>query len=312
MGRSIFRFRFALSLVAAASFSVPMFAQSPDTFSSARERSHQSAQWDAIAQHLPNPTTAPPQELENQADILRVRRFPEDALDYYKYAMARGGSAASLLNKIGLTELEMRNLQMARSYFVRAVKMDKKNAEGWNNLGAVEFMDGVSGNAVADYKKAVKLNRRDAVFHANLATAYFGQKNYGGARREMAAALKLDPQIFEHAASEGGVAAHIVTSEDRARFSFEMAKLYARSGSEEQMLHALAMASEAGMDVQHEMHKDADLAKFERDPRVVVLVHNAQSLRASRAAAGTNISSAGLVAPLPEDACGQNCADQPR
>jgi hypothetical protein len=64
-----------------------------------------------------------------------------------------------------------------------------------------------------------------------------------------------------------------------------MAKLYAQSGLEEQMLHCLSVASEAGMDVQREMLRDPVLAKYELDPRVVVLVHNADMLRASHAEA---------------------------
>jgi tetratricopeptide (TPR) repeat protein len=250
-----------------------------------RESLHKTEQWQLIEQHLPDPATATAQELEQQADILRARRFPEDARDYYRYALARGGNEPALLNKLGLTELEMRNAQLARAYFQRVVKMSKKNADAWNNLGAVEYMDGNSANALADYKRAVKLNRRQAVFHANLATSYFERRDYPKARQEIDAAMKLDPQIFEHALSNGGVVAHVLSAQDRARFSFEMAKLYAKNGLEDEMLHSLAMASEAGMDVQREMLHDPELAKFEMDPRVVVLVHNAQALRESRAAA---------------------------
>ena len=293
MRHAIFSFGFVLGLVAVVSVPVSLAAQSFISPGSARERTHQSEQWLAIEKHLPDPATASPKELEIQADILRARRFPEDAMDYYRYALARGGNAAALTNKLGLTELEMRNVQLARAYFQRAVKMSKRDPEAWNNLGAVEYVNGSVASAVSNYKKAVKLDRRQAVFHANLATAYFEQKNYAGARREIATALKLDSQIFERTASDGGVAAHVLTSQDRARFSFEMAKLYARSGLEEQMLHSLAMASEAGMDVQHEMHKDVDLAVFEMDPRVVVLVHNAQMLRAGRMGS----TSASSVAP---------------
>jgi tetratricopeptide (TPR) repeat protein len=263
-----------------------------------RERLHQSEQWRTIEKFLPDPATATPQALEQQADILRARRFPEDAMDYYKYALARGGSAPEILNKLGLTELEMRNVQLAKAYFARAVKLNKKDANAWNNLGAVEYMNGVAENAVNDYKKAVKLDRRDAVFHSNLATAYFERKDYAAARREIAAALKLDPQIYEHTASSGGVAAHVLSAEDRARLAFEMAKLYARNNQEDEMLRSLAMASEAGMDVQHEMRRDPVLAKFELDPRLVVLVRNAQALRLGRAASAS--VGAESAPPLPE------------
>ena len=110
----------------------------------------------------------------------------------------------------------------------------------------------------------------------------------------MSAALKIDPHVFDRKEGTGGVAAHVLSSQDRARFSFEMAKLYAQNGLEEQMLHSLSMACEAGMNVQHEMHRDAVLAKYEMDQRVVVLVHNAEELRAGRAATA---SASGLANP---------------
>ncbi|MGD0797612.1 MAG: tetratricopeptide repeat protein [Acidobacteriaceae bacterium] len=258
-------------------------AQGDSSATPVRQRMQQSPQWAEIEKHLPNPATASPQTLETQGDILRARRFPEDAMDYYKYALARGGDEAALMNKLGLTELELRNVELARAYFRRAVKIARGDAKAWNNLGAVEYVDGANGDAVSDYKRAIKLDKHEAVYHANLSTAFFGRKDYKGARREMATALKLDPKVFDKEPSGGGVAAHVLTSEDRARFCFEMAKLYAQDGLEEDMLHSLAMASEAGMDVQREMHKDVILAKFELDQRVVVLVHNAEALRANRA-----------------------------
>lgn len=247
-------------------------------------RLHATEQWRQIQEHLPDPGTASAQELEQQADILRARRFPEDAMDFYRYAMVRGGNQAVLLNKLGLTELEMRNNELARAYFKRALKLAGKNAEIWNNLGAVEYLDRGAQSAVADYKKAIKYDRSDAVFHANLATAYFETKEFNSARREMATALKLDPAIYDKPIGTGGVKAHVLTSEDRARFAFEMARLYARDGQQDQMLHSLAMACEFGMDVQREMRRDPVLARFENDPRVVVLVHNALTMRTGRTA----------------------------
>jgi tetratricopeptide (TPR) repeat protein len=288
--------RFVLSLFAVAASSVASAAQSYSS-DNVRVRMRDSEQWPAIEQHLPDPATATPQTLETEADILRARRFPEDAREYYQYALARGGNAPALLNKLGVTELEMRNLALARAYFQRVVKVAKKDAEAWNNLGAVEYLDGATASAVSDYKKAVKLDRREAVFHSNLASAYFLEKNYGGARREIATAIDLDPEIFDRGGGAGGVTARVLSAEDHARFSFEMARMYARGGMEEQMLRSLAMAIEGGMNVQREMRKDVVLAKYEMDPRVVVLVRNAQALRAGR---GATASAAGAAPALRE------------
>jgi tetratricopeptide (TPR) repeat protein len=256
-----------------------MLAQQEISMTDGRMRAHDSAQWKQVEEHLPDPRTATPQALEQQADILRARRFPEDAMDYYKYAMDRGGDIPALLNKLGLTELEMKNVELARAYFKRAVKMNPKDGNAWNNLGAVEYLDRGVATAIGDYKKAIRLEKHEAVFHANLATSYFEVQDYRGARREMATALKLDPEIFDRQLGSGGVEAHVLTSEDRARFAYEMARMYARNKQMDQMLHSLAMASEAGMDVQREMRRDPVMAQYENDPRVIVLVHNAQMMR---------------------------------
>jgi Flp pilus assembly protein TadD len=273
-----------LCLFATAGHFPHLIAQDPPVTGSDRDRLHQSIEWANIQRHLPDPATAAPQTLELEADILRARRFPEDALDYYKDALARGGKVPPLLNKLGLTELEMHNVEWARAYFQRSVKLDSKSAAAWNNLGAVNYLDRRSAEAVSNYKRAIKLDPRQAVFHANLATVYFELKNSSRARHEIAAALELDPQVFEHQGT-GGVAAHVLSSQDRAQFSLEMAKLYAREDLEEQMLHSLTVAAEAGMDVQAEMAKDPVLAKLRMDPRVVLLVQNARLLRASHATA---------------------------
>ena len=266
----------------AAAWSFPQsIAQDPPVPANGRQRMHDSEQWVQIQPHLPNPATATPQALEEQADILRARRFPEDAMDYYRYAIDRGGDQPKLLNKLGLAELELKNIQLARVYFQKVVKLNRKDPEAWNNLGAVEFVDGKKASARSDYKRAIKLDKRQAVFHANLANAYFDSKDFRGARREIAAALELDPHVFEEQGT-GGIAAHVLSAEDRARFSFEMAKMYAHSDLTEQMLHSLAVAAEAGMDIRHEMEHDPILGKYSMDPRVIVIVHNAQILRSTR------------------------------
>ena len=294
-------------LVASASFAVPAIAQSKASFGTGikqqplsleRARLHDSDQWRDIERHLPDPATATPKALEQQADILRARRFPEDAMDFYRYALARGGDAATLTNKIGLTHLEMKNFQIAEAYFNHAVKIDKKNSEAWNNLGAAQFIGGNASRAISSYKHAIKLDHKTAVYHANLATAYFETKNFNGARKELATAMKLDPDIFNRREGTGGLEAHVLSSEDRARFAYEMAKLYAENGLEDQMLHQLAMAGEAGMDLQKEMRKDALLSKYLTDKRVVILIQNAEAIRTGRPATLATASESTPAKPL--------------
>ncbi len=246
-----------------------------------------------VAAHLVDPATASVQTLEMQADILRARRFPYDALDYYGYALKRDAKSATILKKIGVTQLELRNIELARAYFQRAVKLNKNDAEAWNNLGAVEYLDRNYSSSISDYKRAVKLQNKSAIYHSNLGMAYFDQRDFNRGRKEMDTALKLDPNLFTQAGATG-VSAHVLSPEDRARFCLEMAKTYAEQGNEAEMLRSLERAAESGMDVAAEMGRDKILADYRKDPRVLTLIQNARALRS-----GSNVARGGKPPAIP-------------
>jgi len=260
----------------------PLKAQSnalpQSTLDYLRQSAHESPDWKLIQPHLPDPATASVEMLEMQGDLLRVRRFPDDAIDYYNYALKRGGDPAALYNKIGITQMELGNASIARAYLQRVVKLRRKDPQAWNNMGAVEFMARDLNGAIQCYRHAIKLNKNYAVSHSNLGMAYVEKKDYDSAKAELLLALKLDPQIFTRS-SASGASLHMMTAGDRANFCFQMAKVYARTGNEAEMLHQLQTASEAGMDVQREMVRDADLARYVKDPRVEELVLVAKSMR---------------------------------
>lgn len=257
-----------------------------------RQLAHQDPQWPSIQAHLPDVTTATAQQLEMAADVLRARRFPEDALVYYGYALQRGGDAPQLLNKMGVTELEIRHPAEARAYFQRVVKIKKKNAEGWNNLGALEYMEGRYSAAISDYSRAIKLDKTSATFHSNLGTAYFDKKEFDSARKEYDIALKLDPGMMQHHGT-AGVTTRMLSPEDHARFCYELARIYAHRGDEETMMHYLTMASEGGFDILSEMTGDPLMSPYRKDPRILLIVANAKALR------GSHVAQAAGTAPPP-------------
>jgi tetratricopeptide (TPR) repeat protein len=262
-----------------------------------RQSAHASPDWKLIEPHLPDPATAPVEMLETQGDLLRVRRFPDDALDYYNYALKRGGDPGRLFNKIGITNMELGNANVARAYFQRVAKLRRKDPQAWNNLGAVEFMNRNYGGAIQCYRHAIKLNKKFAVSHSNLGLAYIELKDYSSAKSEFLLAMKLDPEIFTRGSSSGATL-HMMTAGERATFCFQMAKVYARMGNEPEMLHQLQTASEAGMDIEREMLQDSDLARFAKDPRVAELVLVAKSLREGRMIRGNVASVLPPAAPV--------------
>ena len=246
------------------------------------ELEHADPQWAAIQAHLPDPATASAQTLEMSGDILRARRFPEDALNYYMYAIRSGGSEATLLNKMGIVELELWHTTRARAYFERVIKLKKKDPEGWNNLGATEYVEGRDRSAIYDYSRAIKLNKRVASYHSNLGTLYMEKQDFGSARKQFQIALKLDPSIFEHHGSMG-VTARMLSTDDRARFCYEMARVYAEGSDPADMLHYLQMATEGGFNILGAMEHDSVLERYRKDPRVLLLVSNARAIRSNHA-----------------------------
>jgi tetratricopeptide (TPR) repeat protein len=260
------------------------------------ELEHEDPQWPSIQAHLPDPATASSERLETAADVLRARRFPEDALDYYADALKRGANEVEILNKMGVTELEIGNHQVAQAFFQRVVHLKKKNPDGWNNLGAVEYLEGQNESAISAYKRAIKLNKRSASFHSNLGTAYFQIKDFERARREFDIALQIDPDLMTHRGGPGGVTMRMLSPADHARFCYELARLYAQHGDVADMLHYLTTASEGGFDVLEAMRHDDLLEQYRKDPRVVLMVRNAEAIRSGHLP--LTASTAG-VAPLP-------------
>ena len=260
-----------------------------------RAERHQTAEWLSLAPHLPDPEAGTAQALETAADVMRARRMPEDALDYYHFALKRGGDEPTLDNRIGVTLLELRRPTEARAYFKRALLLKPKDAQEWNNLGAAEYVLGNYRAALEDYLRAVKLDRKTAVFHSNLGTAYFEVKDYDSARAQLQKAIRLDPNVFQ-GNGWAGVEAHVLSPTDHGRFCYEMAKLAAEQHDEAGMLRWLARSSEGGFDVQTPMSGDKAFYPYRKDPRIAVIVRNAKAMRSGQ------LADAKPVPPLPANA----------
>ena len=98
-------------------------------------------------------------------------------------------------------------------------------------MGAVDMRKNY-GSAAKYFKKAVELEQTRATFHVNLGAAWFSQKKFQRAMNEYARALELDPESLRQNAKVG-VAAQISSPEERARYSYLLAKIYAQRGHRE-------------------------------------------------------------------------------
>ena len=209
-------------------------------------------------------------ELDARGDELRGQKAFLDALDYYRAALAKKRSP-SLYNKAGITELELRRDQESTRDFERAVKLDHEFADAWNNLGVAWYLQQKYGKAIKQYEKAIKVKPDVASFYNNLGAAYYGKKEWEQATASYGKALQLDPDIFERT-SRTGVTAQLPSPEERARFEYLIAKLYARQGDSDHSLQYLRRAMEEGYAGIDEVYKDSDFEGLRKDTRFAQLM----------------------------------------
>lgn len=213
----------------------------------------------------PPASNASVDELDARGDELRGQKAYLDALDYYRAALAKKPSA-SLYNKAGITELELRRDSESAKDFARAVKLDHQFADACNNLGVAWYLQQKYGKAIKQYEKAIKLKDDVASFYNNLGAAYYGKKEWEKATVAYGRALQLDPEIFERT-SRTGVTAQLPSPEERARFEYLIAKLYAKQGDSDHALQYLRRAMEEGYPGIEDVYKDSDFEGVRKDAR---------------------------------------------
>ena len=273
--------------------SQPKNATTPVSMSSADQRvmQHSGPEWAAIAPHLPDPKTASAEKLKIAGDILAARRFPQDALEYYGYALARGGDPSELENQMGVVLLKLGQNKLACEAFLRSVRAQKRNDHAWNNLGVTEYQNKNYYKAISDYSRAEHIDRESAVYRSNLALAYFSLDDMDDARTQFAAAMRLDPAFMSP--DDGyGASVHLLSGSNYGGICFQLARLYASQDQLPEMRLWLAKASGAGFNVKAGMQSDAVLSPYMKDPEIKQILLDEDAMRK------TKMTSAKVPPPL--------------
>lgn len=211
------------------------------------------------------------EDLEARGDQLRSAKLFLDALDYYRAAMAKAPNSARLLNKLGITQLMMLRYREAKKSFDQCIKADHQYADAYNNLGVVLYEEKRYGAAIKQYNKAIVIDNTSASFFSNLGAAYFSKREFEPAVSAYQHALEIDPDVFERT-SRGGVQAQLPSPEDRARYDYTVAKLYAKMGFSDRSLEYLRKAKEEGYKDFKNVFKDVEFAEVRKDRRFTELV----------------------------------------
>ena len=190
---------------------------------------------------------------EMRGDIFMARKmFREAAAAYHEGPQDN----AILLNKTGIAYHQMLELDVAKKYYERSIKANPHYAEAINNLGTIYYAKKSYRRAVSQYRRALRITPNSASIYSNLGTAYFARKEYKLAAETWQQALALDPDVFENRSTRG-VLLQEKSVEERAKFHYYMAKMYAKSGSNERALLYIRKALEEGF---------KEKKKFEEEP----------------------------------------------
>ncbi len=209
-------------------------------------------------------------DLEHQGDLLRGQKRYFDAIDYYHAAIAQDATPLRY-NKLGMAYLFLQQYKDAQKSFDRAIKMNKDCAEAWNNIGFVEQMKRNYGKASKYYEHALAIKPDSPTFHYNVASVYFARHKYPDAAQEYRTAYMLDPDIFNRV-SRMGILAQTSSPEDRAAFSFMVARMYAEAGDVDHCLEYLRKAMEEGYRDIKKVYTESDFASLRTDKRFTELM----------------------------------------
>lgn len=227
-----------------------------------------AASWPEQGVKLDTMTVA---ELEKAGDQARATKDYNLAIDYFEAALRKDRKNAVLYNKLGLTELRKDDMVSARLHFEKAAKLNPKYAEAVNNVGAVYYIHKSYGSAAKYFKKAVALDETNATFHVNLGAAWFSQKKMDRAIAEYMRAMEIDPEALRRE-NRAGIAAQISSPEERAQYSYLLAKAYAKRGDIDGCLQCLKRAKEEGFRNLANVYKDEEFSRLRDNPKLQEVV----------------------------------------
>lgn len=205
---------------------------------------------------------------EDRADIYMARKQYREAIETY---LSIKPPTAVSLNKLGIAYHQMADLDTAKKYYDRALKLNKKYAEAINNVGTIQYARKSFRRAISAYKKALLYAPRSASIYSNLGTAYFARRDYGRASECYERALAIDPDVFEHRSTQGSLLQER-TVEERAKFHYYLARTYAKAGRADLALQYIRKSLEEGFKERRRYVEDDVFAELRKLPEFDLLM----------------------------------------
>ena len=202
---------------------------------------------------------------ELRGDIFMAKKQYREAIEAFHQGSPND---PVLCNKSGIAYHQLLQLDNALKSYRQAVRLRKDYVEAINNIGTVYYARKSFRRSISYYKRAIQIapsQPKSASIYSNLGTAYFARKQYKDATDAFQTALSLDPDVFEHRSSFG-VLLEERNVEERAKYHYYVAKMYAKNGRTELALQYLRKALEEGFKDKKQIEKDPEFASM-RDLR---------------------------------------------
>jgi serine/threonine-protein kinase len=138
-------------------------------------------------------------------NALHQAKLDEEAVSYYRVAVALRPDAAFAHNNLGTALRARGDLDGAIAAYRRAIELEPTLAFAHNNLGNALLVKGDRDGAVAAYRQAVALDPHFTLAHSSLGVALYEKEDLDGAVAAFQQAITLDPK-YAQAHSNLGIA----------------------------------------------------------------------------------------------------------
>ena len=198
------------------------------------------------------------------------KQYP-DAMEVYAKLSQEYPKDPAYQNYLGIAQLQDGKLEEARKSFDRAIKIDRRFSDAYNNMGATYFAEKKYRNAISQYQHSLSLKPDVASVYTNIGYAYFAEKQMPKAMEAFHRALEIDPHVFEETGRAGSILSYRSVS-DRGLFNFMLAKGFAQNGDAPNCIVYLRRAADEGYKDVGKARTDPDFAKVIDDPNVKALL----------------------------------------
>jgi tetratricopeptide (TPR) repeat protein len=150
--------------------------------------------------------------------------------------------------------------------------------EAMNNLGTIYYTKKSYRRAISWYNRALKVapnESKSASIYMNLGTALFARKQYDKATASYQTAMQIDPDVFERHGNVG-VILEERSVEEKAKYHFYLAKLYAKGGRNDLALQYLRKSLEEGFKEKKKIEEESDFAALRELPEFKELLAKEQ------------------------------------